>query len=110
MSEFYPVYNRETPENFKKIFAEYAAAIVALKGEGAKYNPETFVIEQESNHLLDHLTVLSERDLQNPHIKFFVERNPGWKEVGKDKWLATYLGDCGMYRYITLGDQKIGVI
>ena len=83
MNEYYPVYNRETPEHFKKIFADYAAAILALKGEGAKYNPETFVIEQDNNQLSDHLTILRERDLQNPHIKFFVESNPGWKKVGK---------------------------
>ena len=80
MSEYYPVYNRETPEHFKKIFADTAAGFLALKGEGIKYNPETFVLELQEN-FSDHLNVLRERDLQNPHIKFFVERNPGWKKV-----------------------------
>ena len=45
------------------------------------YNPDTFVIENEDSCLAENLTVLSEQDLQNPHIKFFVERNPGWKKV-----------------------------
>lgn len=81
-NEFYPVYNKETPEHFKKIFADFAAAVLVAKGGEARYNPETFVIEQDANHLEDNLTVLREGDLRNPHIKFFVERNPGWKEVG----------------------------
>ena len=81
MKEFYPVYNRETPENFKKIFADFAETIVRSKAGRAKYNPETFVIEMGDTHLTENLTVLSERELENPHIKFFVERNPGWKKV-----------------------------
>ena len=81
LKEFYPVYNRETPEYLKKVFADFAAIVVSSKGGRAKYNPETFVIEQEDNYLKENLTALSEQDLQNPHIKFFVERNPGWKKV-----------------------------
>lgn len=81
MKEYYPVYNKETPEHFKKIFADFAEPIVCSKGGSAKYNPETFVIEQQDNYLAENLTILTEQDLQNPHIKFFVERNPGWKKV-----------------------------
>ena len=81
VNECYPVYNRETPEHIKKIFADFAAGVVNSKAGRAKYNPDTFVIENEDSHLVDSLTVLSQQDLQNPHIKFFVERNPGWKKV-----------------------------
>ena len=79
--ECYPVYKKETPEHLKKIFAEFAAGVVDSKAGRAKYNPDTFVIENEDSCLAENLTVLSEQDLQNPHIKFFVERNPGWKKV-----------------------------
>ena len=79
--EYHPVYNRETPEQFKKIFAEFAEVYVNSKPDKAKYNPETFVIEQDCSHVMENLAVLSEHELQNPHIKFFVERNPGWKKV-----------------------------
>ena len=79
--EYYPVYNKETPEHFKKMFAEYAASLVRIKGSHMKYNPETFVIEQEELILEESLSVVTERDLQNPHIKFFVERNPGWRKA-----------------------------
>ena len=81
MREMYPVYDRETPEHYKKVFADFAEKIVRFKGGRAKYNPETFVIEQEDNHLAENLTTLSEQDLLNPHIKFFIERNPGWRKV-----------------------------
>lgn len=81
MTEYYPIYNKETPEHFRKMFAEYAESYVNTKGNQAKYNPETFVIEQEEIKLEENLSTVTERDLQNPHIKFFVERNPGWTKV-----------------------------
>lgn len=80
MKEFYPIYNKETPEHFKKIFADFAETIVHSKRGRAKYNPETFVIEQEDNYLNENLITLPEQDLHNPYIKFFVERNLGWKK------------------------------
>jgi hypothetical protein len=83
MKEFHPIYNRETPEQYKKIFAEFAETHISSKAGRAKYNPETFVIEQEDSAVAEHLTVVSERELENPHIKFFVERNPGCKEMLK---------------------------
>ena len=79
--EFYPIYNKETPEHFRKMFAEYAESFVSMMGNQAKYHPETFVIEQEEICLKESLSTITERDLQNPHIKFFVERNPGWTKV-----------------------------
>ena len=81
MKESHPVYNRETLEQFKKIFAQFAETYVNSKPDRAKFNPETFVIEQDDSHVMENLAVLSEHELQNPHIKFFVERNPGWKKV-----------------------------
>ena len=81
MKEYYPVYNKETPEQFKKIFTEFAETYIKSKPGRANFNPETFVIEQEDSHVVENLTVLSEHELKNPHVKFFVERNPGWKKV-----------------------------
>ena len=79
--ECYPAYDRETPVHFKEIFDDFAAGVVESKAGRAKYNPDTFVIENEDSCLSGNLTVVSEQDLQNPHIKFFVERNPGWRRV-----------------------------
>ena len=81
MKEYHPVYNRETPEQYKRIFTEFAETYISSKAGRAKFNPETFVIEQEDSYVAENLTVLSEHELKNPHVKFFVERNPGWKKV-----------------------------
>ena len=81
MSEYYPIYDKETPEHFKKMFAEYAESFMRTTGNQAKYHPETFIIEQEELILEKSLSTVTESDLQNPHIKFFVERNPGWTKV-----------------------------
>ena len=93
MAEYHPVYNRETPEQFKKIFAELAETYISSKPGRARYNPETFVIEQEDSSVAENLAVLSEHELQNPHIKFFVDRNPGWKKVNCRPLVATLAGE-----------------
>ena len=87
MNKFYPVYNKKTPELYKKIFADFAESVVRSKGGRAKYNPKTFVIKQHDTYLMENLSILTEQDLENPHIKFFVERNPGWKKVFLYPWM-----------------------
>ena len=47
MKGFHPTYDKETPEQYKKIFAEFAEMHISSKAGKAKYNPETFVIEQQ---------------------------------------------------------------
>ena len=77
--ESYPRYDRETPEFFKKMFKEYAQSVMA---EGDTYDEDTNVLEQERTHLTENL-LATEQDLKSPHIKFFVERNPGYAKVSK---------------------------
>jgi len=76
--EFYPRYNKETPEFYKNLLRDYAESV---KSAGEVYNPETFVLERENSHLKDYVAAITEQDLKNPHIKFFNERNPGWMKV-----------------------------
>ena len=76
--ECYPRYDRETPEHFRKIINEFAKSELR---EGDTYDEETNVIKQKLVHLPENLAAVSEKDLQNPHIKFFVERNPGYTKV-----------------------------
>ena len=77
--ECYPRYDKETPEYFKKIIDEFA---ISELHEGDTYDEETNVVKQEQTHLPENLLAVSEKDLQNPHIKFFVERNPEYTKVG----------------------------
>ena len=48
--------------------------------EGDTYDEDTNVLEQERTHLTENL-LATEQDLKSPHIKFFVERNPGYAKV-----------------------------
>ena len=75
--ESYPRYDRETPEFYKKMLKEYAL------GPGAKenYNEETCVLALRKGVLRGGLLPVTEQDLQNPHIKYFVEHNPGYTHV-----------------------------
>ena len=68
LRECHPVYDKETPDYYREIFAEFAASALSPKGEKLKYNPETFVLEQEGGCLEDNARVLTEEELQNPHV------------------------------------------
>lgn len=72
----YPRYDRETPEFERNLLNEFAGS-VCMSNE--TYNPDTFVLERELSNLKSHVAPISEEDLENPHIRFFTDRNPGWK-------------------------------
>ena len=77
--ECYPRYDRDTPEQLKKIQDEFARSQLQ---EDQTYDEKTNVIViQNSPHVAEGLLAVSEKNLQNPHIKFFVERNPGYTKV-----------------------------
>ncbi|CAI8030974.1 hypothetical protein GBAR_LOCUS17569 [Geodia barretti] len=40
----------------------------------------TFCLRRRTVIVNTHMAEISERELQNPHIRFFNERNPGWRE------------------------------
>ena len=46
-----------------------------------KYDPETFVVKQETNNVREFVAPITEEELQNPHIAYFDRVNPGWKKV-----------------------------
>ena len=76
--EYYPRYDKETPEFWKKMFREFAQGVMA---KGDTFDEETSVLNQERTHLNEELSIVTEQALKNPHIKFFVEQNPGYKQV-----------------------------
>ena len=75
----YPRYDCDTPEDFKKVLSEYAHSVMTKKD---KYNPDTCILEQGKTQLKDSLQAVTEQDLQNPHVKYFIEKNPNWVKVG----------------------------
>ena len=64
----------------KKILDEFA---MSVKRQGETYDPDTNVISAQRNYsqLKEHVIALSKRNLDDPRINFFMERNPGWKMV-----------------------------
>lgn len=76
--ECYPRYDKETPELYKEIAQEY---IKSINSPEDSFDPETSVLKRRVGVVKEHVAPISSHSLKNPHIKFFNERNPGWREV-----------------------------
>jgi len=76
--ECYPHYAKEAPEEVKQIAEEFAGAV---SWQDDSYDRDTFVLRRRIGVIKEHVAPISDRDLRNPHIKFFNERNSGWREV-----------------------------
>ncbi|MBU1043647.1 MAG: hypothetical protein KJ915_04525 [Candidatus Omnitrophica bacterium] len=72
---FYPIFNKQTPENIKLLIHE-----IALEKFGSKYSPETQVIyhNEKRDYLRasEHDSLLLKRS--DPYIHFFLQQNPGY--------------------------------
>lgn len=96
VKDFYPRYDKKTPE-FEQQLIDNFAKEVSMKGD--VYDPERCVIERTLSNIKDFVAPMTERQLENPHIKFFQETNPGWPQghqlitLGKVTWkdLLTFI-------------------
>ena len=85
----YPRYDRETPQFAKEVINEFAKS---CKSPSEEYDEETFVLKREKTRIRPGLVEVTEKELKNPNIKFFVERNPGWAKghqlmlLGEFRW------------------------
>src|SRR5262249_22324445 len=73
-SEFYPRFDRETP-------AETSSRLTRLASErfGARYLPDLGIVRFESPQTLrPGLADVPARKHGDPHVAFFLARNPGW--------------------------------
>jgi len=75
-NEFHPRRGVEFPEREKRILDA-----LAYSKFPENYNSETGIISfgGEKDHLKQGVADIDESRMQNPDIKYFVERNPGWK-------------------------------
>jgi hypothetical protein len=48
---------------------------------GELYDPETFVIKQQTHNIKDFVAPISEKELRKPHIAYFAKMNPEWQKV-----------------------------
>src|SRR5690606_3642214 len=72
--EFYPCVDRPTPPEVKALMDELATARF-----GDEYDPTTGVVRfrQGATPLRAGVAEVSRERLRDPHVRFFVERNPG---------------------------------
>lgn len=73
--EFYPRHDRETPAYEKGLIDHLAA-----KKYGAQYQPDRGVICAGSYFLKGEFAQTPEAKLRKDHVRFFLERNPGYIE------------------------------
>ena len=73
----YPIYNKEIPEFERSLLNSFAESVLFPE---ETYNPDTFILEREMSHVKQHVATVTPQDLDNPHIKFFTDRNPGWEK------------------------------
>ena len=77
IKKVYPRYDEPIPDFERQILDDFAKT-VCFPNE--VYYPESFVLERELSSMKTHVAVLTERDLENPHIRFFATQNPGWEK------------------------------
>ena len=71
----YPRHDSETPDFARQILNDFGESV---KVPHETYDRDTFVLKREFSSLKTGIATVRPEDLNNPHIKFFVERNPGW--------------------------------
>ncbi|MEC4881176.1 MAG: hypothetical protein SAL70_07475, partial [Scytonema sp. PMC 1070.18] len=71
--EFYPCYDKVTPNNILSLIN-----FLSHQRFGNNYNDKTGIVRFPHPHILrDGLRGIPEERLQDPHIKFFEQQNPG---------------------------------
>ena len=76
-SEFYPSYKMAVPPHEKAVMDAYASLLYP-----DEYDPVTGVIEYAAvkDKLKDGVADITEKELRNPDVRFFIEANPGYRE------------------------------
>jgi hypothetical protein len=89
--EFWPRYDAETPSDVRALMEE-----LARDHFGDAYDPTAGVVRFETpQRLRAHLAAVPEGKGNDPHVRFFLERNPGHAE-GDELVCLTELGDANL--------------
>ena len=76
LTKGYPRYDLEMPQYAKDLINKF---VEGFNGPSDIFDRETSVYKRERSKIKQGAVAeLTEKDLQDPHIKFFAERNPGW--------------------------------
>lgn len=89
IGEVYPRYDSPTPSFETDLINKFAKQVIMPHED---YSRTTFVLKRELSHLKSHIADVTEKDLANPHINYFVQRNPDWAKghcmffIAKPTW------------------------
>lgn len=72
---FYPSRHEPTPAHVQELIN-----LVGQRFYGERFDLETGTVQKPQNRLKDHVAPLNERDLEDPDIRFFAERNPRYMD------------------------------
>jgi hypothetical protein len=75
--DFWPRFDQKTPEHVDHILSTYAQLYFGKSYHRAK---GLLIFSGEHEHLKKGVAPIREKDLKNPHIRYFLERNPGWEK------------------------------
>ncbi len=95
--DFYPHPDKKIPPEEKRLI-DY----LGNKHYPGLYNQENGTIHKKEKRMKDHVIKLTEKDLENKYLKFFVTRNPGYfKGHGLlCYWPATFKNFLGILRHL----------
>ncbi|MCH7851017.1 MAG: hypothetical protein IH845_05225 [Nanoarchaeota archaeon] len=104
-NDFHPRYDRDFPEDQKEILDTFA-----LSRFPDNYDPSTGLISfgGDKDHLKEGVAEIGECELRKPHIKYFVEKNPGWAKGDELACIASLSMDNFNRRAIDLILRKTG--
>ena len=77
LAHVYPSYNRDTPEDIKSIINGFADKV---KLPGEVYDPDKFILKRETVAMKEFVSEPGDANINDPNIRFFVERNPDWSK------------------------------
>jgi len=73
----YPSYSQDTPEEIGEIINDFAKKV---KLPEEVYDPVKFVLKRETVAMKEFVSEPDQADMDDPNVKFFIERNPGWSK------------------------------
>jgi len=77
LAHVYPSYSQDTPEEIGEIINDFAKKV---KLPGEVYDPVKFVLKNEIVAMKESVSEPGRANRDDPNVKFFIERNPGWSK------------------------------
>ncbi len=77
LSHVYPSYNRNIPDNIKRVIDEFASKV---KLPNEEYDTDRCVLMREHVRMKEFVSEPRSADINDPNVKYFFDINPGWEK------------------------------